>query len=454
MTATKFTTGTLTSIATSLFAIKASSRCNVRQAYSTLRMKKNNLPNPLPFAEFLHETSNKFLKARSNDNLTEENEYIYHVIMGNEAGDCDSIISSLALAYVYSMFGSALNSTDDRTIAGEEIVLPICSINRQDMVLRRETTTLLRKCNIDPAQLLYLDDDPIKILLQSRSLTPSVLKVTLTDHNKIRSSLDHLSDNVVEIVDHHSDELSHMHVKGDLRNVAFDSLNNRALVGSACTLVSEYLLTNYGSPDCKMDDGISSALLGTIILDTMNMSESAGKGTDRDKIVIDSLKDESSDLSALFNSLNNAKFDSTFWNELSALDCLRIDFKEFYASNSETYGIASVLLPLESLLSKPNFASAASKFTEEKSLDILSIMSFTIENEKPKREMLLFGKQVLVEDMSNYLAHNDKASSLDLTLLHLIKFGDDFVGQMIHQNNIRGSRKQVAPLMIQKVTAT
>eukprot|EP00814_Leptocylindrus_danicus_P012928 CAMPEP_0116036934 /NCGR_PEP_ID=MMETSP0321-20121206/21608_1 /TAXON_ID=163516 /ORGANISM="Leptocylindrus danicus var. danicus, Strain B650" /LENGTH=63 /DNA_ID=CAMNT_0003514751 /DNA_START=33 /DNA_END=220 /DNA_ORIENTATION=+ len=63
----------------------------------------------------------------------------------------------------------------------------------------------------------------------------------------------------------------------------------------------------------------------------MNMSESAGKGTKRDADMIDALMNstgwnedcEPPNLEELYKWLNNAKFDATFWDEMSARDCLR-----------------------------------------------------------------------------------------------------------------------------------
>lgn len=41
---------------------------------------------------------------------------------------------------------------------------------------------------------------------------------------------------------------------------------------------------------------------------------------------------------AMFNVLRNAKFDPQFWKELSAMDCLRYDYKEFAIPHQEQGG--------------------------------------------------------------------------------------------------------------------
>ena len=399
------------------------------------------------FAHFLHETSSLFSSYVADTNSSR----VYHVILGNEAGDCDSIVSALALAYVYSMSSRA---------SQEDLVLPICSVNREDMILRRETTLLLERCQVDTSRLLYLDDDSVKRLLHAGNfISTDTLRVTLTDHNAIRSSLNHLSGNVVGIIDHHADEGKHVEVINKSRDIAFDSTSNKALVGSACTLVAERLLQTGHS-----DDGVAMALLGTIVLDTMNMNVHAGKGTSRDQEAIDFLRtclngnlDGSINLDDLFNWLNDAKFDALFWDSLSARDALRIDYKRFESVSNHVYGISSVLLPIGDLLKKPSFDDIAFQFMKDKSIDLLVIMSMTVDDAGPKRGLLLFGKSQFVDEMTDYLTKNEVASFLEMESQTNGNASSGILGfkkEYIHQGNIKGSRKQVAPIMMQKPLPT
>jgi len=59
------------------------------------------------------------------------------------------------------------------------------------------------------------------------------------------------------------------------------------LVGSCCTLVAEKLLTMD-----VLDSQITSLLLGTILLDTVNLDPRAGRSTDKDKEVVHQLYDK------------------------------------------------------------------------------------------------------------------------------------------------------------------
>ena len=61
----------------------------------------------------------------------------------------------------------------------------------------------------------------------------------MVDHNKIKSDLDYISNDIVEIIDHHDDDFCHLSVAEERRLVEFQ--DGVALVGSTCTLVTEWL---------------------------------------------------------------------------------------------------------------------------------------------------------------------------------------------------------------------
>lgn len=406
------------------------------------------------FADYLSQTTESFQSTYPN---YFSSGFTYHVIIGNEAGDCDSIVSALALAYTQSLVDQDKSMSD-----GSKVYLPVCSIERDDMALRRETVLLLKKCGVDPDSLLYLDDVSVCYLLSEDSDNVQV-ELTLTDHNKIRSSLQHLSNNVKQIVDHHADDGAHKHVVSEVREIAFHSDSNKALVGSTCTLVAERLtkVTSSLETDCEIDSGVASALLGTIVIDTMNMSASAGKGTKRDGNMINVLmgsagwsKDcRAPNLEKLYEWLNSAKFDCTFWDEMSVRDCLRIDYKRFQSSDSgNAFGISSVLLPIDKLISKSdNFLESAKMFIKDGNIELLGIMSMVIEEGNPRREMLLIGDKCKVKTMTDFLTKHNYASFLKISISDSDNDSDtssDLTSRILSQGNIKGSRKQVAPAMM------
>ncbi len=104
---------------------------------------------------------------------------------------------------------------------------------------------------------------------------------------------------MVEILDDHLDEGEHTETAFN-HNIAFH--NGLPSIGSCCTLVGERLLhynnsaismaeRNKADPsnpvEFELDQGVLRALLGTIVLDTINMDKAANRGTPHDQYVLD-----------------------------------------------------------------------------------------------------------------------------------------------------------------------
>eukprot|EP00592_Proboscia_alata_P001953 CAMPEP_0194370840 /NCGR_PEP_ID=MMETSP0174-20130528/19194_1 /TAXON_ID=216777 /ORGANISM="Proboscia alata, Strain PI-D3" /LENGTH=421 /DNA_ID=CAMNT_0039148553 /DNA_START=152 /DNA_END=1417 /DNA_ORIENTATION=- len=413
--------------------------------------------------------------------------------MGNEAGDADSIVSALCLAYIKSF-----NATTPSN-SGSCIHVPIVSIPREDMALRRDVLNLLELAGIEKDDLLYINDPIVSANLfvkddaaqdyTNESYTPK-LQITLVDHNKLRSSLreQKFYRNVVEILDHHVDELAHAGVTGDSRQVAFDAKESKALVGSTCTLVTECYMRYYeaeinkggGSTTKGIDSNMALLLLGVILLDTNDMSTQSGKGTPRDSRAIQFLMDRTdwnhfdildatptnmfvtdSDGAVrtpnrpnLYAYLHTAKFDAKFWNDMTTKDALRIDYKQYEdgATQKLSFGLSSVLLPISNIVNKKEFYKTAANFTMEQNIDMLGIMSLDIKNGTPQRELLLLSSnQQLVIDVTEYLTHDPSTSFLKLSTKMQGGMVDSecYFSRQLSQGNSKGSRKQVAPVLQQ-----
>lgn len=358
-----------------------------------------------------------------------------NVVLGNEAGDADSIISALALAYVESI------SNHPKT--------PIVSVPRDDLCLRREAVLLMDLAQVDTAKLRYIDDE--EVFRKPRF-------VTLVDHNRLTIGADWT---VTEIVDHHFDEQSHEHVVGGLRNIAFE--NGKALVGSTCTLVAERLFTTLQPPYASQ---VSIALLGVILLDTLNMSPAAGKGTQRDQVAIDELvsktdwstlegshfikQDGVIDTDKLYESLRKCKFDLGFWKQLSARDALRLDYKRFQAPMGQVFGSSSILLDMDSLLTKPNFVEETISYMNESEIPLLAILGLKLIGQSTQRELLLCGSdRNLVNNIADYILTNPAAKkAMQSEEKALEKDTGALVVRHFQQGNPKASRKQVAPILL------
>ena len=409
-----------------------------------------------------------------------------HVVVGNAAGDADSIISALTYGYIESELGG-----------GGTTKTPFVSISKNDLETQRpEVAFLFRALGLGTiVDSLRFIDDPILRDNQNKR------KLTLVDHNRaeeiFQSNLSHWD--VVEILDHHFDEQQHVDTcpSGESRHVAFDG--DKALVASTCTLVAERLKTLHGAPSKKYPSTLSTLLLGTILLDSVNMIPQAGKGTPRDAAAIQDLlehtdwstipskeavsawwpsgtsdhsdppqyppaTDSPPDTTRMFDSLQAAKFDPAFWNGLSVLDSLRLDYKRFSAHNEATstthvFGASAVLLPRTDFLSKPDVLQGIYAYmTEHVSVDFLAILLFhKCPNSGDNRRQLILCEKLNKDDksvMDPLIAFlgDDGTLMLEEVQDHgnasVCNGKEQLTIRLFDQKNAKASRKQVAPLLM------
>jgi len=445
------------------------------------------------------------------------------VIMGNEAGDADSIVSALGLAYVLSREEEVASSA--KVLEGDKemktMVVPVVSVPRADISLRRDVILLLDLAGVDVDDLLYLDDDIVtRHLLPppaavASSKTPPVT-LTLVDHNRIRSSLSHLSSSVTYILDHHEDEGDHnIRATADsgTRTIAFE--DGRATVASTCTLVAERMFRrkqddsvpakdDQSTNTISIDGSLGLMLLGVILLDSVNMLPAAGKGMARDEEAMRSLMERTDwvsasddcgrgsqrsrlvdaaaldkifpddgngkpDRTALFEALSGAKNDPRFWLGLSTTDRLRIDYKRFSVPTIQgrpaslssparitSIGLSSVLVDADTLLSREGFRDDLAEFVKSSDVGLFGILAVTFgEGGGPRREMLLTGPDPgIVDSFATFLLEHPDAAFLEIAEREA---GDDngandddarSVVRVFRQGNGKGSRKQVAPILL------
>lgn len=207
------------------------------------------------------------------------------------------------------------------------------------------------------------------------------------------------------------------------------------------------------------DPSLAMLLLGVILLDSVNLQDEAGKVTDRDRAAVSFLVDKTDwthttcfpsscmsknehstpDLTKVFETLQQAKFDRDFWTALSIRDALRLDYKSF---RDNTFGIASVLISWNDFKEKENLVAGLKRFVDETQTQLLIVM-FGYQDDHVgslKRELLLYGDETMCRDnAAEFLMTKD----LDLRPIHV----GDFEIRVFAQGNAKASRKQVAPLV-------
>lgn len=334
-------------------------------------------------------------------------------IIGNEAADADSIISSITYSYLCNLknrmhkFDFDMNSSTPTTAP---LYIPLVSITTDELKIRPDVMLLLQKFDIDykdiisidrivelTSNLTFVQDAPLDTVIDA--------KIILVDHNSLSATvsskfaqyisninsgstlIENTVENrnklikIIEILDHHMDLLAYtdeLPVSSPQRNIAYDKEIKKETVGSCCTLIAEAYLSFM---DDNILDGVEFSstqntslceilelLLGVILLDTCNMSVQANRGSQRDqnaisRLVTDvynggvSIDNESEKFQNLTNSyfqlLSDAKTDLKFWYGLTISECLNLDYKSFNTENNQHLSISSMVMPISMLFLKP-----------------------------------------------------------------------------------------------------
>jgi len=388
------------------------------------------------------------------------------VYLGNEASDADTMISALCYSYLH-------HSIHSKTKNSNIFHLPIVPIPRNEVCLRQDVNVLLQTIGMNINDLISIDEVPFKEINKANPL-----KYILLDHNLLSvKTMSYFSDEIVdserfdvlEILDHHIDLKKHLHCTGIHRRVAFNEAIAKPEVGSACTLVYEQYREQ--APDL-LDDAVATLLMGVIALDTMNMDPSIGKGTARDQAALESLSRMAmTDRNSLFDRLRMSKMDIEFWRSLSAENACKLDYKSFSTTSSGSsktngesisFGMSSVLLPVEDMIIKPDILPTVQKYLLVDKQDLLVVSSF-VDGENPYRQVLIFARsQEKLLRVSEYLQAIDADASKPINLkfgLDLIVFQKEnqlsAVSQLLaagvhcvafNKSNLQMSRKQLAPI--------
>jgi len=202
-----------------------------------------------------------------------------HVILGNEASDCDSIVCSIVLAW----YLTALHPPHTGNV-----FVPLMNLSRAELPLRGDVLWALSRAGLE-APLLWCTDEVDWPALRRRAS----LSAILVDHNNLSAALEPaLAHCVVGVLDHHRDE--------GLYPLSFERGNRRIQMptGSCSSLLAEMILQH--APELLSEEALVRAPLSTdprsvpaplavatllhytLLLDTSCLSESAGKVTPTD----------------------------------------------------------------------------------------------------------------------------------------------------------------------------
>ncbi|KAI0318219.1 hypothetical protein OF83DRAFT_1057256 [Amylostereum chailletii] len=195
------------------------------------------------------------------------------IVMGNEAGDLDSVASSLAYAWY-------------ATHHLRQLTIPLLLTPRADFALRAENIHALTRAGVDLATLLTTEEMP----------APSGEKFALVDHNKLlprfastttpnespaasprlHASSAPASPRVVAIVDHHADEKDHLDASPRIIEAAGSCSSLVARLFSSLPSPSPpSMAPSFQSPSSSggLPHELALLLLSAIVIDTGGLKE-------------------------------------------------------------------------------------------------------------------------------------------------------------------------------------
>lgn len=339
----------------------------------------------------------------------------FHVVLGNEACDLDSMVS--ALAYAFFLF---------KTSRDGMLALPLLNIRRSELALRSDNLFLLRQTGLSPELLLFRDQLDLRRLHRAGRL-----RLTLVDHNVLPSSDGDLEGAVVEVIDHHLLE----------REPSASCPVAVELVGSCATLVTERIMQK--APEI-LDQQLAQLLYGTIVVDCVNMAPAAGKVTGKDSQYAAALELRFPALpprGALFQALQNAKFDVS---GLSVEQMLLKDMKT--VSGRFNLAVSVLYIRLEEFLQRAGAGLEAelSAFCRRFGLDLLLLMTICFtDGQEPIRELAVYSHGAACrEEVCHYLEQS-RNPALNLSPIS----SPHPLITAYHQGNTLASRKKVLPII-------
>lgn len=365
----------------------------------------------------------------------------------DSSADLDSLCSAIVLAYLRTY---ALPSSSNN------LYIPLSNIPRADLALRPELLPVLSRANLNPNDLITLSDLPNTSLATSR-LPPEKTKWILVDHNALQGELGKIyGDRVVGCIDHHDEEHKVSKDCGEEPRVVEKS-------GSCASLVVEYCREAWDAMAAKSNDAeaakwnaeLASLALGPVLIDTSNLTNNA-KTTPTDIQIVEYLQKWM--ITTEGQSFNTKKYYKEIWTAerdvegLSLMDLLRKDYKQ-WSEGDLILGVSSVVKDMDYLLQKAGseeeFFNVLEKFSTERELSTLSIMTRSSTSDGFKRELFVWGlNENGVTAGKKFEA--DSADDLGLVAWKNQSLDSDQNGlwrRCWQQQKIENSRKQVAPLL-------
>ncbi|KAF3061098.1 Exopolyphosphatase [Daldinia childiae] len=365
--------------------------------------------------------------------------------------DLDSLCSTLFLAYL-------------RTHSPPHILhIPLCHLPRDDLTLRPEFTSVLKHAAVTPDNVLTLTELPSG----DNGLKPEDTRWLLVDHNVMTGPLGQTyGSRVIGCVDHHDDEGK---VPTDAEPRVIEKCGScMSLVVEQCSEAWEALAKqDSGSKEAAhINAQLAYLALAPILIDTTNLGNK-DKTTAHDERAVATAEAHIRAGSESRGSGTGSGYDrNAFFAEVTALkedvsymsfrDIFRKDYKEWDEGQLKL-GTSSVPQAFAFLVRKAGgeeaFAKELEKWCEEKSIDIMAVLTTAKDDGEFKRELLVWARGGLgVVNAVKAFAEKNGKDKLGLGTwgdgkLDLEEDGGSGWRRCWTQARVEHSRKQIAPML-------
>lgn len=206
------------------------------------------------------------------------------LVMGNGAGDLDSLTSAISLSYMLAHLPHSGLPLSKTSLPADAIFAPLIQTNRSDVHLRPENVAILAATGVDQRDLLLLSD-----LTDQRSNGGLELDLAASEqlgpqHNTFLSLVDHPqlelpwtqhgeapNRHVLFIVDHHADAGQHMNAAMRVFREP-EGTKKPSPTGSAQSIVVELFSAAVAQSPNSIPQALADLAISTILIDTDNVS--------------------------------------------------------------------------------------------------------------------------------------------------------------------------------------
>ncbi|CAG8518459.1 3320_t:CDS:2 [Ambispora leptoticha] len=356
------------------------------------------------------------------------------IVIGNESADLDSIIASIAYAFLSQRYNPESG-----------IFLPVIQISKDELNLRPECVYVFRRSEVDSDRFIYKEDFEA---VSEELMKNHELRVVLVDHNQLVHPWDKFATCVDAILDHHQDEGLYM------------TASPRWIesVGSACSLVTLFFHETWVTDQVnEYDRKLANLLLAPILVDTVCLDVSKGRTTEKDQEAANFLlnilqhPDHNTFIIEYYENIQKTR-KNIF--HLSTYDLLRKDYKELIIGDVRI-GISSVSLSVQDWIERDKIHTLIAElasYASKKALDLLIVMTT---HTHPQHG---FQRDLVAYPIANFLKSQEfilkMESDLELETLNIDSDDEIKDCRFYRQKNKSWSRKQVYPFFKNLIEST